>query len=203
MTDETNGPGREPVAWIDPKYVVGRPYGTGQSPVTTYRINGWTPLYAAPPAAPPAPAADAREILHVLRNTHGYTESYIRAMRLAAAALIEQQARELAEWKRAYDSVQAACMKANEDCGRAEAELAAMTATLHTEQDRTHRYLDRAERAEAERDALVETLRNIAIHRTDWGTIACRNCGWEWTRTEAPAHRPGCVAARAAIKETK
>ena len=51
MTAETNGPGREPVAWIDPKYVVGRPYGTGQSPVTTYRINGWTPLYAAPPAA--------------------------------------------------------------------------------------------------------------------------------------------------------
>lgn len=39
----------EPVAWMNPQH--GKPgYYSPLSPVTTYRIKGWTPLYTHPPA---------------------------------------------------------------------------------------------------------------------------------------------------------
>mgnify|MGYP001431574655 CR=1 FL=1 len=39
--------GQEPVAWMHPNW----PNYTGHtSPVTTYKVNGWKPLYTAPPA---------------------------------------------------------------------------------------------------------------------------------------------------------
>ena len=46
MTDKT----QEPVAWMHPNW----PNYTGTtSPVTTYMVNGWTPLYLHPPASKP------------------------------------------------------------------------------------------------------------------------------------------------------
>lgn len=39
---------QKPVAWMHPNW----PNYTGHtSPVTTYMVNGWTPLYTTPPAA--------------------------------------------------------------------------------------------------------------------------------------------------------
>ena len=37
---------QEPVAWIDPDWSPGKPYGKVTSPVTAYPVHGWTPLYA-------------------------------------------------------------------------------------------------------------------------------------------------------------
>lgn len=38
----------EPVAWLHPDYLRGA-YHESFSPVTTFYVRGWTPLYAAPP----------------------------------------------------------------------------------------------------------------------------------------------------------
>ena len=42
-------PEQEPVAWMHPD---GKNYKGFKSPLTTFMVNGWTPLYTAPPSKP-------------------------------------------------------------------------------------------------------------------------------------------------------
>lgn len=53
----------EPVAWMHPDQLAGK-YSDVLSPVTTYRIASWTPLYAHPPADPLMD--EVREALEVI-----------------------------------------------------------------------------------------------------------------------------------------
>ena len=107
---------------------------------------------AFPLQAPPALSISGR-VLSALAN-------------YAAPQEVAQPADDLVERLRSYGEYVSvsggpALKMRPADCVQAAARIEALIETLHTEQDRTHRYLERAERAEAELAAARDLLCNL------------------------------------------
>ena len=136
-------PAPEPVAWLS---VVVTPAGTKLQRLGFTReeaemanADAPMPLYAAPPAAPPEPAADADGLLVQLRLAEeDYTVAWGRGDLYGwAADLIEQQARELAEMTIRAECAEMVCRDKDADwvtenarAKSAEADLAAARACI-------------------------------------------------------------------------
>lgn len=83
MADQTTN---EPVAWMNPSEE-----WTGMSPVTTYYVKGWTPLYAAPPDLAAALAAERAEVARTAESAESLRLRAENAEAALAAAGTDRQ----------------------------------------------------------------------------------------------------------------